>query len=631
MIRMHVLAVSMALLLAGCESSDRPAPAAVDHAPAETPDGQSQPAFEQAVDALTRSYFGLLPEAATYYGADEGLAPGYSSRLNDRSPAGVKALTSAIERQLDLLKSVPGESLEPAQRRARDSLVVLFDGALGPSRLVDYGSSLDAYGVWFLPYVVNQISGPVLSISNLMAAQQGVSSDKQAQAYLDRLRQVATALDGVLDKLRHDVALGAIPPDFVLHKSRAVIEGFAGGPAESNVLYTSFVGKLDTASVADSAALAAQALQIIEDEVLPAYRRIGAYLREIEPNAPHEAGVWRLPNGEALYAAMVRQMTDSDLDPETVHQIGLDEVARITAEMNTLLEAQGYTEGTVAERMLALGREKRFIFPNTESGKAALRASIEEHMARVDALLPQYFGVLPKHPVELRVVPEYAQASAPRGYYDAPAPDGTRPGIYWVNLRDTAMLPGFSAPTLTFHEANPGHHMQVAIAVDQPAPFLAKVFFSNSTGEGWALYAEALAAEMGLYVDDPFGDLGRLRDELHRAVRLVVDTGLHAKRWTREQAITYMIETEGALPATAESEVERYAVWPAQALGYKIGMLTLQQLRREAEAAFGERFDIRDFHDRVLAISSSALPVIEREIRAWIDEQAGDRGAGQEP
>lgn len=190
--------------------------------------------------------------------------------------------------------------------------------------------------------------------------------------------------------------------------------------------------------------------------------------------------------------------------------------------------------------------------------------------------------------------------------------------FYWVNLRNTAMLPKFASPTLTYHEAIPGHHMQMAIAIDQPAPFLAKSFNSNSAAEGWALYAEALAAEMGMYKDDPFGDLGRLRDELHRAIRLVVDTGMHARKWSREKAIDYMVATEGVDPASAESEIERYVVWPGQALGYKIGMLRIQQLRREAEAAYGEKFDIRQFHDHLLAIASSALPVIEAEMRAWI-------------
>jgi uncharacterized protein (DUF885 family) len=276
--------------------------------------------------------------------------------------------------------------------------------------------------------------------------------------------------------------------------------------------------------------------------------------------------------------------------------------------------------------MAALGNEARFVYPNDEAGKAALRAAIEQDMARVNALLPNYFGVLPAHPVELRTVPPFSQDSAPDGYYDPPAGDGSRPGIYWVNLRDTANLPKFLAPTLTYHEAIPGHHMQVAIAIDQPAPFLAKTFLSNPTGEGWALYAEALAAEMGLYADDPYGDLGRLRDELHRAIRLVVDTGMHARRWSREQAIDYMVATEGITRSNAESEIERYVVWPGQALGYKIGMLKIQALRAEAEAAFRDGFDIREFHDRLLAVSSSALPVIEHEIRAWIATAAGDRG-----
>lgn len=583
---------------------------------------QSSAALEVVIDQLSQSYFRHVPEAATYYGASAALAPDADARLNDRSIAGGKARTLDMEKSLAALKALSPNTLSPAQQRIRETLIVLFEGALGPSRVVAYGSSFDAYGVWFLPYGINQISGPTVSIPNLMAAQQSVSDAQQAQRYLARLEQIPLMLDGALEKLRHDVALGAIPPDFVVRKSRAVVDAFAANPADKNVLYTSFVAKLAKAGIADADRYAAQALDVVDRQVLPAYRRIGSYLAEIETQAPHDAGIWRLPHGEALYRAMIRHMTDSDLDPDTVHQIGLDEVARISAEMDRLLRAQGYAEGTVAERVLALGREPRFVFPNTEAGKAALRAHIEQLMAKVEAQLPKFFGVLPRHPVELRVVPEFSQNSAPRGYYDAPAPDGSRPGIYWVNLRDTANLPKFSAPTLTFHEAIPGHHMQVAIAIDQPAPFIAKTFFSNPTGEGWALYAEALAAEMGMYADDPFGDLGRLRDELHRAVRLVVDTGMHAKRWTREQAIDYMVANEGATPNAAESEIERYAVWPAQALGYKIGMLKIQQLRKEAEAARGDRFDVRAFHDRVLAISSSAMPVIEREIRAWISSES---------
>lgn len=226
--------------------------------------------------------------------------------------------------------------------------------------------------------------------------------------------------------------------------------------------------------------------------------------------------------------------------------------------------------------------------------------------------------------VQVRAIPVFSQESAPGGYYDKPSPDGSRPGIYWINLRDTAIWPSFKVPTLTYHEAIPGHHMQFAIAIAQDQPFIASALWSNPATEGWALYAEGLAAEMGLYADDPFDDLGRLQDEIHRAIRLVVDTGMHAMKWSREEAIDYMVANEGVEFSYAVSEIERYVVWPGQALGYKIGMLKIQELRRNAEVAFGDSFDVREFHDRILGVSSSALPVIEDEISAWISEADND-------
>jgi uncharacterized protein (DUF885 family) len=620
--RLPLIAAISFALLSGCveQTSTPPAPPP-EVAPAVANAEQATAALDEAVNQLSLGYFLQVPESATYNGAPDALAPGANTRLNDRSVAGVAARVGEMEKRLADLKAVSTDGLSDEQRRIRETLIVMFDGALAPSRVADYGSSFDVYGVWYLPYVINQNSGPTVDIPKLMEAQQAVGNAEQARDYLARLQQIPAALDGALDKLRHDVEIGAIPPDFIVAKAKAVVDAFAASSAEQNVLYVSFVAKLGKADVAGADEFAAQALTLVDEGVLPAYRRVSSYLAEIAPLAPHDAGLWRLPNGEALYRAAIRHMTDTDLDPEAVHQIGLDEVARISAEMDTLLRAQGYVDGTVGERMAAMGSEERYVFPNTEEGKAALLASIELQMANAEALLPNYFGVFPKHPVELRVVPAFSQDSAAGGYYDPPTTDGSRPGIYWVNLRDTAGLPKFSSPTLTYHEAIPGHHMQVAIAIDQPAPFVAKSFFSNPTGEGWALYAEALAEEMGLYADDPIGDIGRLRDELHRAIRLVVDTGMHAKRWSREQAIDYMLATEGNSRGEAESEIERYVVWPGQALGYKIGMLKIQELRRDAEAAFGEDFDIRAFHDRLLAISSSALPVIESEMRAWIQSQ----------
>lgn len=624
--RLALTLLASILVLAGCSGQRA---VVVSPAPGQQAVGdagkRASADFDAAVDRLTRAYFQQVPEAATYNGAPDSLAAGADARLNDRSVAGEAARVAELEARLAELKALPVDSLSADQRRTHATLVTLLDGALGPSRVVDYGSSFDVYGIWFLPYVITQNSGVTLDITKVMEAQQVVRNADEAREYLARLALLPAILDGAVAKMRHDVALGAIPPDFIVQKSKAVVDAFIAIPAADNVLVTSFARKLATADVPDAAAHAAKARALVETGVLPAYRRVSAYLGELEPQAPHDAGIWRLPNGPALYRAMVRHMTDSDLDPEEVHRIGLAEVARITAEMDRLLKKEGFAEGTVGERLVALGADPRYVFPNTPEGKAQLLASIEAQMTGMKALLPKLFGNLPKHPVELRTVPEFSQDSAPGGYYDPPAPDGSRPGIYWVNLRDTTALPKFSAPTLTYHESIPGHHMQMAISIDQDTPFLAKTFNSNAAAEGWALYAEALAAEMGVYANDPIGDIGRLRDELHRAVRLVVDTGMHAKRWSREQAIDYVIATEGADRGEAVSEVERYVVWPGQALGYKIGMLSIQQLRKEAEAAYGDRFDIREFHDRLLRISASALPVIERDMRAWIAEAGASR------
>lgn len=615
----------LSLVLAACGGpAGETSSGAADAAPAGV-DAQAA-AFDAAVDALSKAYFRQLPEAATYSGAPEALAPGAAARLNDRSVAGERARIAELETLLGAVKALPADALDADRRRIQSSLTILLDGALAPARVVDYGASFGAYGVWYLPYAINQISGPTVDIPSLLEAQHAVGNAEQAQQYLARLEALPGVLDGALAKLRSDVALGAIPPDFVIDRSKAVVDAFALTAPADNVLVASFRTKLDKANVAEADALSARALALVGDGVLPAYRRISDYLGQLRPQAPHDAGVWRLPNGEALYRATIRHMTDSDLEPAAVHQIGLDEVARISAELDALLRAQGYDQGTVGERMVALGGEARFAYPNDDSGRAAILASIQTQLAGVRAVLPQWFGTLPRHDVEVRAVPAFSQDSAAGGYYDAPAPDGSRPGIYWINLRDTALWPSYAVATLTYHEAIPGHHMQVAIAIEQDVPFLAKTFFSNASGEGWALYSEALAAEMGLYAEDPFGDLGRLQAEMHRAVRLVVDTGMHAMKWSREQAIDYMMAEEGADLSYVTSEIERYAVWPGQALGYKLGMLKLQALRAEAEAAHGKDFDIRAFHDRLLQVSSYALPVIESELREWIRTEAAKAG-----
>lgn len=618
-------ALSLLALAAACgKPPEKAPPSTAETTTTTTPDAQEAgAAFDSLVDDLTRAYFAEIPETATYFGAPSDLAPGADAKLNVRTFEADQARRKMMEAELAKLKAFDETGLDHRRREIRDMLITQIDGALGPARVVDYGAIFNVYGSWYTPYAVIQNSGPVVDTPNVMDAQQKVTTPEEAEAYLARLAAFGPMIDEVIEKTRKDAELGVTPPDFILAKTQNVIEGFTGAPAAENVLAASFAAKLAKANVPGADDYVARATDLVEKEIYPAEKRLYDYLGELKATASHDAGIWRLPNGAALYQAMIREMTDTDMTADEIHEIGLKEVDRITGDMDAILKAQGYAEGTVGERMTKLAEEKRFFYPNTDEGKAQILADIKDQLDRVDALLPQWFGLQPKVGVDVRAVPKFSQDSAPGGYYDAPAADGSRPGIYWINLRDTAIWPKFSVPTLTYHEAVPGHHLQGAIALGQKSPLILSVFYSNAYAEGWALYAEALAKEMGLYDSDPFGDLGRLRDELHRAVRLVVDTGMHAKKWSREQAIDYMVKTEGAHPSEAESEIERYVVWPGQALGYKIGMLKIEELRKHAREELGDAFDIRAFHDAVLKEGPVPLPILEANIRAWVDQVKG--------
>lgn len=617
--RIATLVVSLMFVLTACGSGDK-APVetqAPDQATqAESPDD----AFDRAFDDLTRAFFYHRPELATTYGVSEVVVPRTAHRLMNRSLHGETARREEIAAAHDRLKAMDPETLSGNRPRLHATVTTLIEGALAPVQVVDFGTTIDGFGFWYLPYTINQLSGPTVAIPNFLNNQQPVTNAEEAEAYLVRLAAVKGALDGALENVRDAVSKGAIPPDFVIDKSQAVVESFIAGPASENAMYVSFIERLDAADVQGAAEYAERALAIVDTEVIPAYRAIANYLGEIRPSAPHDAGIWRVPNGAALYEAMVRHMTDSHRPAGEVHQTGLDEVERITTEMDAILSAEGYTEGTVGERMQLLNVEERFVYPNNAAGKEALLADARAQIAGIKDVMPEWFLNQPKHPVEVRPVPEFSQDSAPTGYYNPPAKDGSRPGIYWLNVRDTALHPRFALPTLSYHEAIPGHHTHFATTVEQDVPPIVRAIWSNTAGEGWALYAEQLAAEMGMYDGDPYGDLGRLQAELHRAVRLVVDTGMHAKKWSREQAIEYMVDVEGVEEGTAVSEIERYAVWPGQALGYKLGMLKILELRAEAQERLGDRFDMRVFNDTVLQVASAPLPYIEATVHAWIEQ-----------
>src|SRR6266568_3858145 len=347
------------------------------------------------------------------------------------------------------------------------------------------------------------------------------------------------------------------------------------------------------------------------------------YFQAILPKTTTDDGVWKLPDGDAFYAYKLHENTTTKLKPDEVHELGLREVARIEDEMRAILDANGFAGQPIGEAMDKLAKDPRFLYPNNDKGRAEALARYTELIAQAtERSSKQLFLTTPRAKIEVRRVPEFKEATAPGAYYDFAAMDGTRPGIFFANLRDMNEVPKWSMPTLAYHEGVPGHHWQISTAEElKGLPQFRKVIPFTAYMEGWALYCEWLAKHVGWYDHDPFGDLGRLRDELFRAVRLVVDTGIHAKRWTREQAIAYMREKTGMGEKEVKSEIERYIVAPGQACAYKIGMLKIQELRARAEKELGARFDQREFHDTVLKNGALPLEILEEQVNEYIQRK----------
>jgi uncharacterized protein (DUF885 family) len=419
--------------------------------------------------------------------------------------------------------------------------------------------------------------------------------------------------------------MGVVLPPSLLEKSIIVLDDtIRPAPAESP-LVTTFVERMKKAGNIDAATQAKlrdAAIAAVTTGVYPAYQRMReALVAERPKTAGVAAGVGRLPDGAAYYQAMLKQFTTTDYTAEEIHALGLAEVARIQAEMDALLASQGFTEGTVAERMLALGKDPRYLVPNNDEGRAQLLERYRAILTDLDARMPEYFSTLPKGKLAVERVPVSAEKGSGGAYYNPAAMDGSRQGTFFANLRDTAETPTWSMKTLAVHEGIPGHHFQIATALElEGLPLIRQQTLYSAYAEGWALYAERLAAEIGFYKDDPLGDLGRLQAELFRAARLVVDTGLHAKDWTREQAIAYLVDTTGTAESDSTSEVERYMGLPGQACAYKVGQLKILELREKAKAELGPKFVLKDFHTVVLENGGVPLGVLERLVDEWIAE-----------
>ncbi|MEK9592560.1 MAG: DUF885 domain-containing protein [Luminiphilus sp.] len=475
-------------------------------------------------------------------------------------------------------------------------------------------------------YRVNQISGVTVNMPQFLTDTHVIKNEKSVRRYLSRLREFGRVLRETHARVIDDRANGVIPPDFVIEKALVGMNKFIEGGADNSPLVTTLGPKLDELQDVDENAAAAfinEATQLVSSEVIPGYEAIIGLFESMLPEATHDAGIWRLPNGEAIYAANLRSNTTTQYSPEEIHATGLAEVDRIEGEMLDILDSQGVMGDSFAERIRVLMDDPAHQFPNTDEGRAEMIAYLEAFDQKVMAIAADYFVTIPPQPLEIVRVPEYSQDSSPGGYYNGPALDGSRPGRFYINQKDTADNPRWTLPTLMIHEGSPGHHFQISTSqLIEGVPLLRRLSPFNAFSEGWALYSERIAkTDMGLYDDDPLGDLGRLQAEMFRAVRLVVDTGMHAKRWSREQAIEYMTAKTGMTNEEVTREIERYVVWPGQATAYKTGQLALLEMREDTEDALGERFSLRDFHEAVLMNGAMPLDILKDTMADWAASQ----------
>ncbi|HVJ01872.1 MAG TPA: DUF885 family protein [Sphingomonas sp.] len=552
------------------------------------------------------------PQLMTALGLDVGEHASARSLLDDRSPEGLEKSRALFSKLASDLAAHDPKRLSPADWINHQTAAYLAATAV-QSFEFPYGDPT----VVAIPYTVSQLTGAYQSVPSFLATQHPVATQEDAEAYLSRLSGFARLLDQETERSREDYGRGATPPNFVLRRTIQQLEVLLGqAPAQSDLAR----GLADRAAGSGIAGpWAERCARVISAEVMPALGRQRRLLAEALPGAPEAAGVWRLPQGEAYYRYAIRAFTTTDAAPEEIHRFGLERVAELTAQADAILKKQGMGSGTIAARLARLRRDPVHLYANDDAGREALIADLNRRIADIRPRLPDYFGHLPKAAVEIRRMPASIEPGAPGGTYQPPSLDASRPGLFQINLRDLKEWPRFDLPTLVYHEAIPGHHLQNAAMIEAPeVPMLRRLPLFSGYSEGWGLYAEQLAQEMGVYEDDPLGELGYVASMLFRAARLVVDSGLHQMRWSRERAIAYMIETLGDAESSVTREVERYCVQPGQASSYMLGWRVWTGARARARSRLGHRFDIREFHDRGLLAGSIPLDVLTRVIDDWV-------------
>lgn len=551
------------------------------------------------------------PELLTNIGVLESIGiTGHNAELSDDSIEKSDELFVMLKQVRKTLQRYDDDSLDESQRLSKEIA----------SYLLDFAAEAEAFR--YHNYPVNQLFGIQNSFPSFMDSQHRVNNIEDAENYNSRLSKVgvkfAQNLEGI--KLREQKQI--IPPRFVIDRVLDEMTAFVDTPAEQNILYTSLLNKLDNIEEIDKPAkveVLNQTKLQIENVVYPAYQTFIDYFSGLKAKAGTDDGFWRLPNGDKAYQSALQFFTTTDYSADYIHSVGLSEVDRIQMEILSILAAQDLEseEGFLAS-IENLKNDQRFYYPDTDEGRAQILQDYQTIIDEINAEMDMAFNLRPKAGMQVKRIPEFKEKTAPGAYYERPSMDGSRPGVFYANLYDIKATPKYGMRTLAYHEAVPGHHFQIAISMElKGLPIFRTLSPFVAYTEGWALYTERLAWELG-FQDDPFDNIGRLQAELFRAVRLVVDTGIHSKRWTREEAIDYMLSNTGMAESDVVAEIERYIVMPGQATAYKVGMMKILEVREKAKKALGDQFELKEFHDVVLKNGAVPLDILERLVDDYI-------------
>ena len=559
--------------------------------------------FEQIFQERVRN----SPELATSLGLDKGPNAALKSKLDtDSAPVQRSKGLARNRRAIAELNAISPVSLSESGKLNREVVVYsLQTNTVAPTRWnIDSAQR---------PYPITQQGGAYFETPDFLNTSHTIDNAADAEAYLSRLQQFATVLDNDTAEQKTQAARGFLAPGWAIDLALGQMRKLRDVPAETSSMVESIAKRSAARNIGGD--WQRRATDIVAKAVYPALDRQIATMERLRPTTRPGDGAWRLPNGDAIYAEALHEATTTNFSPNEVHQMGLTQVAEISAELDKILKTQGYSQGSVGDRLAALNRTPAELYPDTDAGRADLLASLNAGVKDMSTRLPRDFATLPNQPLEIRRVPPEIQDGASNGYYRRAALDGSRPAIYFINLKDLGDWPKYTLPTLSYHEGVPGHHLQISISQEsKDIPTLRKLGFFSAYSEGWALYAEQVADELGVYADNSLGRAGFLQSFLFRAARLVVDTGIHTKRWSREQATDYMVQTTGFARPRSQREVERYCTMIGQACSYKVGHTAWTRARAEAQKTLGPKFDIKQFHE-ILREGAMPLSILERRIR----------------